>query len=207
VKPQAHESESQDPLPEAEQLAAARQGSAQALGQLLELCRRYLLQIATSELASDLQHKVAASDIVQETFLEAQRIFDRFVGDSPAELRAWLRAILLNKIADGERYFRDAAKRNIDKEIAFNPDSQRQVDLPAPAGTPSLVLMAQERAAALTAAIARLPPDYRQVIIWRQVEDLTFEEIASRLGRSTDAVRKLWWRAIQQLQTQMGDLL
>lgn len=205
MKAEAHDSER--PVPEAAQLAAARQGSAEALGRLLEHCRRYLLQIATSELGSHLQPKLAASDVVQETFLEAQRIFARFQGDSPVELRAWLRAILLNKIADGERHFRDAAKRQIDKEIAFSPDSQRDLDLPAPAGTPSIVLMAQERAAALTAAIARLPPDYRKVVIWRQVEDLSFEEMASRMGRTVDAVRKLWWRAIQQLQSQMGDLL
>jgi RNA polymerase sigma-70 factor (ECF subfamily) len=175
---------------------------------MLELCRRYLLQIATSELASHLQPKVAASDVVQETFLEAQRIFARFQGESPGELRAWLRAILLNKIADGERHYREAAKRNVDKEVAFDPGSGgRQVDPPAAAGSPSVVLMAQERAAALTAAIARLPPDYRKVVVWRQVEDLSFEEMASRLGRSVDAVRKLWWRAIQQLQGEMGDLL
>ena len=110
---EAEARDSERPLPEAEQLAAARRGSAEALGQSLEVCRRYLLQIATSELASHLQPKLAASDLVQETFLEAQRIFARFQGDSPVELRAWLRAILLNKIADGERYFCDAAKRQI----------------------------------------------------------------------------------------------
>src|SRR5687768_4579643 len=67
VTPQASDSDA--PLPEAEQLAAARRGSAEALGQSLEICRRYLLQIAASELASHLQPKIAASDVVQETFL------------------------------------------------------------------------------------------------------------------------------------------
>jgi RNA polymerase sigma-70 factor (ECF subfamily) len=196
-----------EPDREAERLAAARQGSVEALGEVLELCRRYLLQIAMSELDSELQPKFAASDLVQETFLEAQRIFNRFQGDSPTQLRAWLRAILLNKLADGQRQFRDAAKRQLNKEIVFDPHGERHPDLPAPPGTPSLVLMAQERAAAVTAAIAQLPPDYRQVVIWRQVENLSFEEMAARLGRSVDAVRKLWWRAIQQLQTQMGDTL
>jgi RNA polymerase sigma-70 factor (ECF subfamily) len=195
--------------PEAQRLAAARHGSGEALGQVLDLCRRYLLQIATAELDSLLQPKIAASDLVQETFLEAQRIFNRFEGNSPVELRAWLRAILLNKIADGQRHFREAAKRRIDKEVVFDPHSERQQDEPpAPdAPTPSFLLIAQERAAALTAAIARLPPDYRQVIVWRQVEDLSFETMASRLGRSVDAIRKLWWRAIQKLQSEMGDLL
>jgi RNA polymerase sigma-70 factor (ECF subfamily) len=188
-------------------LAAARQGSPEALGQVLELCRRYLLQIATSELDTGLQPKLAASDLVQETFLEAQRVFGRFQGESPAELRAWLRAILLNKLSDGERRYREAAKRHVEKEIGLNPDSERHRDLPSPHATPSLVLIAEERAAAVTAAIARLPADYRQVVIWRQVENLSFEEMASRLNRSVDAVRKLWWRAIQQLQAEVGDSL
>jgi RNA polymerase sigma-70 factor (ECF subfamily) len=67
--------------------------------------------------------------------------------------------------------------------------------------------MREERATALTVALAQLPPHYRQVIVWRQVEDLSFEEMASRLGRSTDAVRKLWWRALQQLQDELGNSL
>ena len=80
-----------DPLADDRQsLDRARRGSPQALGQVLELCRRYLLHIANSELDSHLQAKLGASDVVQETFLEAQRIFDRFEGNSPDELRAWL---------------------------------------------------------------------------------------------------------------------
>ena len=52
-------------------LAEARTGSRQALGQILESCRNYLLLIAGKELTSDLQAKGGASDLVQETFLEA----------------------------------------------------------------------------------------------------------------------------------------
>jgi RNA polymerase sigma-70 factor (ECF subfamily) len=65
--------------------------------------------------------------------------------------------------------------------------------------------MQRERAAGLQAAISRLPEDYRQVIVWRQVEDLSFEAIAERLGRSLDATRKLWWRAIQKLQDELQE--
>ena len=57
---------------------------------------------------------------------------------------------------------------------------------------------------ALTAALGRLPEHYRQVIVWRQMEDLSFEAMAGRLGRSEAAVRKLWWRALQSLQKEMG---
>jgi RNA polymerase sigma-70 factor (ECF subfamily) len=174
---------------------------------VLELCRRYLLQVANGELDPQLQAKLGASDIVQETFLEAQRIFARFQGGSPDELRAWLRAILLNKVATHTRYYRDTARRQVGQEVGFNPDSDRQRELPAGVSTPSSLLMQKERALALTAAVQRLPDDYRQVVVWRQVENLSFEEMAARLGRSVDAVRKLWWRAIQQLQQELGESL
>jgi len=192
---------------EAETFAAARRGSPEALGELLELCRRYLLQIASAQLDSALQTKFGASDLVQETFLEAQRVFDRFQGDSPVELRAWLRAILLNKIADGDRHFRGTAKRQVGREVDLHANSGQPMEPTAAVPTPSMVMMQGERAVALTAALQRLPADYRQVIIWRQIEDLSFEEIATRFDRSVDAVRKLWWRAIQQLQQALGDSL
>ena len=67
---------------------AARQRSEEAQGQVLELCRPYLLHIANQELASDLQPKIGASDLVQETFLDAHRDFGRFHGTAEAEWRA-----------------------------------------------------------------------------------------------------------------------
>jgi RNA polymerase sigma-70 factor (ECF subfamily) len=191
----------------AEWLAAARAGSPEALGRVLELCRRYLLQVAGAELDPQLRAKLGASDLVQETFLEAQRVFDRFLGNSPAELRAWLRAILLNKVATHTRHYRATAKRQVGQEVGFNPDSERQAELTAMISTPSSLFAQKERALALTEAVQRLPEHYRQIIVWRQADNLSFEEMASRLGRSVDAVRKLWWRAVQQLQRELGDSL
>jgi RNA polymerase sigma-70 factor (ECF subfamily) len=200
------------PLPEppdqaAEWLAAARAGSAEALGQVLELCRRYLLQVAGAEMDPQLQAKAGASDLVQETFLEAQRIFDRFQGVSSDELRAWLRAILLNKMATHTRRYRATARRQVGQEVGFNPDSDRQAELAGTISTPSSLMMQTERALALTAAVQRLPDHYRQIILWRQMENLSFEEMAARLDRSVEAVRKLWWRAVKQLEQELGDAL
>jgi RNA polymerase sigma-70 factor (ECF subfamily) len=166
-----------------------------------------LLQIANAELDPHLQAKLGASDVVQETFLEAQRIFDRFDGNSPDELRAWLRAILLNKVSDQDRHFRGTAKRDLAKEVVLGTSAVGPLEPQVPTPTPSNVMMQQERAVALTAALDRLPSHYRQVIVWRQIEDLSFEEMADRLDRSVDAVRKLWWRAIQQLQEELGNSL
>src|SRR4051812_39065848 len=99
-------------------LLAARRGSSEALGELLENCRRYLLTIARRELDPDLNGKGSASDLVQDTFLEAQRDFNQFDGTDDAALCHWLRQLLLNNLKNFRRHYR-AAKRRSDLEVSF----------------------------------------------------------------------------------------
>lgn len=188
-------------------ITAARAGSDAALGHLLETCQRYLMQVANGEMESRLQAKIGASDIVQETYIEAQRIFNRFQGSSPVELRAWLRAILLNKLATAARQYHATAKRQLGREVPIDPSPSQAIDPAASMPTASSIMVREERMQSLMTAMGRLPDDYRQVILWRQVENLGFEEMAQRLGRSIDAVRKLWWRALQALQQELGEKL
>jgi RNA polymerase sigma-70 factor (ECF subfamily) len=183
-------------------LDEARDGSRDALGQLWETCRQYLLLVANQELQQDLQAKVGPSDLVQDTFLEAQRDFARFHGRTEAELLAWLRRILLNNLANTNRSYRHTGKRAVDREVAL-PEllaSGAQSEPPAPTTSPSSLLAARERDTALNAALERLPEHYRQVVLWRNFDRLEFEAIGERLGRSPEAARKLWVRAIEQLQ-------
>lgn len=187
-------------------LEAARAGSTEALGHLLEMCRAYLLGIANRELESRLQAKAGASDLVQEAFLEAQRIFDRFQGQSPEELLRWLRAILLNKLDHLARSYRQTEKRQIAREVPLDGDSVEHGAgevADEDRATPSQLLSAEEQRQAVLKALERLPEEYRQVILWRQWDDLPFEEIARRLGRGVDAARMVWWRAIKRLQNEM----
>ena len=57
-----------------------------------------------------------------------------------------------------------------------------------------------ERAARVADQLARLPPDYREVLVLRNLEGLPFSEVALRMGRSAGAVRILWVRAVDQLR-------
>src|SRR5262245_32280374 len=91
-------------------LSAARGGSPEALGRALEACRGYWLLFAQRELGPDLQAKGGASDLVQETMLDAFRAFGRFRGATEAEWLQWLRRLLLNTLADFARQYRDTAK-------------------------------------------------------------------------------------------------
>jgi len=105
-----------------ELLAAARSGSRESLGKLLETCRNYLSLVAQREIDSDLRAKGGASDLVQETFLEAQRDFARFQGCSEDELLAWLRQILLHNVANFTRRYRDTRKREVSREVPILAD-------------------------------------------------------------------------------------
>lgn len=184
-------------------LTAARAGSQEALGQALEACRRYLLQIAQQEIDPALQAKGGASDIVQETFLEAQRDFGRFHGDSEDELRAWLRQLLLHQIYKLARRHRTTQKRALGREVPLEAAEQTNGIAAADAVSPSVQAMAHEQSTVIGTALARLPDDYRQVIVWRYQEHRSFAEIAKRLGRTETAVRKLWARALERLQAEL----
>jgi RNA polymerase sigma-70 factor, ECF subfamily len=185
-------------------LTAARGGCRESLGRALETCRRYLLSVARDELSADLQAKGGASDLVQDTFLEAHSAFDRFRGTSESELRAWLRQLLHHRAAKFGRRYRTTLKRRLAREAAL-PRS----GAPGPDGrlpTPSVQLMAGEEAQRLLQALERLPDEYRRVITFRYVDQYSFEEIGRRMGRTANAARLLWLRAIERVRKELGDL-
>jgi RNA polymerase sigma-70 factor (ECF subfamily) len=187
----------------AQWLAEARAGSPEALGKALENCRKYLLLIAGRQLDGDLHRKGGASDLVQETFLEAHRDFGRFHGESEDELLAWLRQILLNNIANFTRRYRTTGKREVGREVALEPHDSAHVTgsiVPDPARTPTSEAVEREQAEALNQALERLPGEYRLAIVYRYIEGRSFDEIGALTGRSADAARKLWARAMQRLR-------
>jgi RNA polymerase sigma-70 factor (ECF subfamily) len=188
-------------------LAAAQAGSREALGQALETFRAYLLLIADREMDPELRAKGGASDLVQETFLEAQRDFARFHGTSVEELRAWLRRLLLNNVANFTRQYRERAKREVAREVPLEgggSSHERGAGLAANTLSPSGEALAQEQAEALARAMERLPSDYRQVLALRHEEQLTFAQIGQHMQRTANAARMLWLRAVERLQKEMG---
>lgn len=186
-------------------LPAAQAGSKDALAQLLEACRGYLLFIAAQELDPALRAKGGASDLVQETLLEAYKDFTDFKGGEE-ELLAWLRRLLRNNLVNFARRFRDTGKRRMSAEIPLEGSDSSAgwaQGLMGSDSTPSAHAMASEQAAAVEKALARLPDDYRQVILLRYREELPFEEIGRVMARSANAVEKLWLRAIERLRQEL----
>jgi RNA polymerase sigma-70 factor (ECF subfamily) len=186
-------------------LAASRQGSSEALGKLLEEYRPYLLLIANEEVDSGLRGKAGASDLVQESFLEAQRDFDGFRGTRREELLAWLRQILLHNVSDFQRRFRDADARRVTREQNLDgaAGSVAGQDLVSPGESPSTVAMAHEQSLALARALERLSEDYRRALVLRHQDKCSFAEIGQALNRSEEAARKIWFRAVEQLRQEL----
>src|SRR5262245_719133 len=193
----------------ADDLAAARAGSAEALGRLLSKFRPYLYAVAGAQLDPDLQAKADASDLVQESLHEAQRDFAGFGNDQPEQLRAWLRTILLNNLANFRRYWRDVEKRDIAREIPLPATGSDDVPgecLLADGSSPSGHAVRREVHDRLLQVIDHLPEDYRNVVIWRHREGLSFDDIGQRLNRPAEGARQLWWRALKRLRSELGDV-
>lgn len=188
-------------------IAAARGGSAEALGQLTERLRRYLLLVANEELNADVRAKVAPSDLVQETLLLAHREFARFQGNSERELRAWLRRILIHQAVHASRQFRPGSKRDLSREQRFTAADDRPsgpFEVAAGGRSPLSEAIQRENDRRLQLALQRLPPHYRQAIALRNLHRQSFDEIGAALGRSADAARKLWVRAVEALRTELA---
>jgi RNA polymerase sigma-70 factor, ECF subfamily len=187
-------------------LSRARAGSREALGAALEACRPYLLTIAGQEIDPLLRAKGGASDIVQQTFLEAQRDFRQFDGTNEPQLLAWLRQVLLHNVANFSRAYRSTGKRDVARELPFGserPSGDWREGLTGDPATPSGCVMEFERMRALETAIAALPDDYRRVIEYRYRQEHSFEEIGQLMNRSANAARKLWLRAVERLQREL----
>ncbi len=181
-------------------LTPLRGGSAEALGQLLQSCRRYLLSVAERRLVRGVQSKIAAADAVQETFVDVVRDFRGFHGSTKDEWLAWLRRPLRRNLANLTRRYLHTKKRRLGREIPLDevPDSalEQAVEYFT---APEEALQASEDIEALDGALRRLPDHYRVVVVLHQWDNLSFAEIGRHVGRSEEAVRKLWVRAIAQL--------
>jgi len=190
-------------------LAEARANGDAPLGRLLELYRRYLSLLARVQIGRHLQGKVDASDVVQETFLDAHRYFAAFRGTTEAEFTRWLRQILAAKLADLLRRYLGTKGRDVrlEREVADELDrsSAGLGGLAAPHSSPSQQASAREQAVQLADALARLNDDYREVLVLRHLEGHSFPEVSQRMGRSIDSVQKLWLRALAKLKDAMGE--
>jgi RNA polymerase sigma-70 factor (ECF subfamily) len=190
---------------------ALASGDAQAQGEILAGYRGWLEVLARMQLESRFQAKFDASDVVQQTLIEAHRDLVAFRGTTEAELLAWLRKILAHALAHEVRRYAGTKERDLGREVSLErslaASSQRLREvLAAPGTSPSRRAVRREEEVILAEALSRLPDDYRQVIVLRNLEGLAHEEIARKMDRGVGAVRMLWVRALARLREIAGEL-
>ena len=183
----------------------AQQGDAAAREDLFGHYRDLLRVLARMSIDRRLRAKLDASDVVQDVLLKAHHGFEGFRGETEAEFVVWLRRILARTQADlGRRFVRNEG-REVARERASNDatggSSNRLRDLIAATG-PSASAAAQQRelSVAFAGALAELDPDHREVILLRNFDEADWTAIAGMMGRSKDAVRMLWARALVSLR-------
>ena len=163
--------------------------------------RPYLWLLASRSLVGPEKAKVAPSDIVQQTLWDAHQKREQFRGDSREDLRAWLRAILINKVRNTYRDLR-AARRDVRRELMLGSGFQ----LTAQSKSPSSHAAFDEEFSLMEAALAQLPKEHQLVIELRSFRRLPFAEVGQQINKSSEAARKIWFRSIKSLQAKMASL-
>jgi RNA polymerase sigma-70 factor (ECF subfamily) len=186
--------------------------TAEADGRPLEDYRDYLRLLARTQLGPRLQAKLDASDVVQQTILQAHEARGQFRGTTEAERLAWLRAILANVLAAAARRF-EARARDVARERSLEADlelssSRLECLFAADQTSPSQRAVRGEELLRLAAALGRLPEDQRQVVELHHLKGLPVAEVAAQMGRSRPAVVGLLFRGLtklRQLLRERGD--
>jgi RNA polymerase sigma-70 factor (ECF subfamily) len=173
----------------------------------LERFRSYLLLLARVRLDARLRWKLDASDVVQQTLLEAHQARAQFRGQTVGQQAAWLRQILARNLANAARDL-GRAKRDVRRErsleAALDESASRLEQwLAAEQSSPSQRAQRQEQAVELAQALAQLPESQREAVILRHWHGQSLAEIARQLNCTPAAVTGLLYRGLKSLRTHL----
>jgi len=155
-------------------------------------------------MGKELRRKLDSMDVVQDALIHALGGITDFTYENEGDFVRWLSRITENALRDNWERFH-AEKRDIRKEVPLGNTRRRSgsrlsgVPRPIATTTPSVILSRKEDLAKLEKAIDALNPEYKEIIVLTKIEGLGYQEIANRVGKSTEAVRKLTSRAMTAL--------
>jgi RNA polymerase sigma-70 factor (ECF subfamily) len=181
----------------------AREGSSPALRALFERHESAVKGFVARRLPAGLRRKVAPEDVLQEVWLVATARLAEFEDRGEGAFRAWVMRIAEFKLREAVRAYLGTRKRADVREVSRGgrPDTSAfRADDPSP----SEVAQGNELRDAAARAMATLPPDYREILRLVQVEGLTLKAAAERMGRSHDATKKLYGRALARFAALIG---
>lgn len=180
-----------------ELLLAAQEGDLAAQEALLELHLPSLRAFVRLRSDPALRARESATDILQSTCREVLQHLDQLEYRSEAALRGWLHTVTLNKIREKRRYH-FAERRRPDCEVDDAQLSQL-VGAYGALESPSQGIMHAELIERMEQAFDQLSPDHREVITLSRIARLSHAEIATRMDRNVESVRKLLARALVKL--------
>lgn len=185
-------------------VALAKDGDESALDQLCAVYGSRVLWLVRLRMGEELRSKLESMDLVQDILVCALRDLENFIYRNEGDFVRWLARIAENRLRDNLDKLH-ADKRDIRKEVRLNThrstleESFAAALEPIDATTPSAIISKREDYDKLAKAIDALKPEYREVIVLTKVEGLSYKEIGDRLGRSSEAVRMLFSRAMAAL--------
>lgn len=168
----------------------------------------YLRMLARTHMRAAYRAKIGASDIVQQAMLQAVASIDQFRGGTEAELRGWLRQILVRQIChldrDMHRDKRDVRREQSMEQKLAQSSMRLEGLLAADQATPSQVAVVGENLSSLVEAVERLPDAQRVAIELHYLEGMKLAEVAQAMDKTTGAVAGLLHRGMKQLRADLN---
>ena len=195
-----------------ELISAAKLGDARMLNELIKRYRPYLRLLARLQRDPRLNAKFEDSDMVQEVSALAAKHFADFRGSTEPEFAAWLRVNMARVASQSLRHFtRQRRDIQLEQELQRTYDQSSVLLATGFAQkreiSPSENAMRREQAVLIAEALDCLPEHYREIIVLRDFEGLTFGEVGNRVNRSADSARKMWARGVVMLREALEDKL
>jgi len=188
-----------DPVDDHELVAAARRGDRDAFRTLFERYHRRAYALAFGVL----RHADDALDVVQDAFIKAHKYLDKFEGNS--SFYTWLYRIVMNLAIDHLRKHRRVRPVELDEQ---HLDESDEALLPKIlGGNPGRALMDKEIRARIDQALGELSDNHRAVLIMRELEGMSYEEMAQAMGCSKGTIMSRLFHARKNMQKQLVDLV
>lgn len=175
-------------------VARLKEGDEQAFREVFQLYKDLVYTLSCKLLAD----KGEAMDVTQEVFLTLFRKIDKFRGE--CSLKTWLYRVTLNQAANRNRWWkRRFRERTLSLSLELG-DNQTPLELPAGEPSPHRLVLSEELRRAIHKGLGQLPFDQRSVVVLRDVEGLSYEEIAEVTGAQVGTVKSRLARGRERLR-------
>lgn len=192
-------------------LRSARDGDPEALANIFTKYRQRLKKMVHVRLNPQLKGRLDASDVIQDTLVEAARTLDRFLAEPSLPVYLWLRHLANEKLIEAHRRHLGAQKRDASRDlsihgVALNATSEAvAIELICQTTSPDEAAIKEDRKQRLTLALDKMDPLDKEILTLKHFEQLSNREVAELLDISYEAAKKRYFRAIHKLQRLLGE--